>query len=254
VVWEIDDISSSKQLISYAARGQLALVRLQASHNTVAWAIGMGRNRAIAGANLAHALSGGTLSDEKLQKLDEVVAALAPRDTGHIGSLSSLAILLRGLHDRDSLAGRVPSIWSREILESPADTESEVLIHASALLGKFLAADAVDSKAPLSRAVSAVREQYRSEILQVVHQLILIGEAPPTPQNVEALIMLGTLGSYAFDIMKRRLEQALTLPLGFRVWRAIVKLVTLIKPTSPYKRELRPDSASRSVTRLRECR
>jgi hypothetical protein len=236
---DITDISSSDELISYAARAQLALVHDQASQNTVAWAIGMGRSRAIAGSNLAHALTNGSLSDEYLQKLDEVVAALAPRDMGHIGSLSSLAVLLRGLRDRESLAGRVPPIWTREILQSPADTESEVLTHASALLGTFLAAEAVDRTAPASRgAVKTVRERYQSEILQVVQQLILIGEAPPTPQNVEALIMLGTLGSYAFDIMKRRLEQALVLPLGFRVWRAIAKLVTLIKPTSPYKREL----------------
>jgi hypothetical protein len=235
---DIGDVSSSKELISYAARGQLALVRAQASHNTVAWAIGMGNTRAAAGANLANALSKGTLSDGRLQRLDQVVAALASRDRRHVGSLSSLAVLLRGLRRLDSLAGRVPPIWSQEVLQDPANTESEVLIHASALLGKFLAADAVDSKVPQSRAVSAVRDRYHSEILRVVHQLILIGEAPPTPQNVEALIMLGTLGGYAFDIMKRRLEQASTLPLGFRVWRAITKIVTLIKPGSPYRREL----------------
>ena len=50
--------------------------------------------------------------------------------------------------------------------------------------------------------------------------------------------MLGTLGSYAFDIIKRRLERALMHPLGFRVWRSIARLVKLVKPASPYKREL----------------
>jgi hypothetical protein len=237
-VGDVDDISSSKQLISYAARAQLALVRHQASQNTVAWAIGMGRTRAIAGSNLAHALTTGTLSDESLQKLDEVVTALAPRNVGHIGSLSSLAVLLRGLSDRESLAGRVPPIWTPEIWQRSADTESEVLIQASALICRFLAAEAVDKADRTSRAVNAVHERYYDEILRVVQQLILIGEAPPTPQNVEALIMLGTLGSYAFDIVRRSLEQALALPLGFRVWRAIAKLVALIKPTSPYRREL----------------
>lgn len=235
---DIGDVSSSKELISYAARGQLAVVRSLASQTTVAWAIGMGSTRAAAGANLANALSKDMLSDSKLQRLDQVVAALAPRDRSHIGSLSSLAVLLRGLRRLDSLSGRVPPIWSQEVLQSPANTESEVLIQASALLGKFLAADAVDSKVPQSKAISAVHDRYHSEILRVVHQLILIGEAPPTPQNVEALIMLGTLGGYAFDIMKRRLEQARTLPLGFRVWRAITKIVTLIKPGSPYRHEL----------------
>lgn len=235
---DIVDVSASSQLISYATRAQLALVRPQASQNTVARAIGMGRTRAIAGSNLAHALRDGTLSDESLQKLDEVVAALAPRNLGHTGALSSLAVLLRGLRDRESLTGRVPPSWTEEILQRPADTEFEVLIHGSALLSAFLAAEAVDAAAPSSRAVNAVRERYHKEILQVVHQLILIGEAPPTLQNVEALIVLGTLGRYVFDTIKRRLEQALMRPLGFRVWRVIATLVKLIKPASPYKHEL----------------
>jgi len=44
---------------------------------------------------------------------------------------------------------------------------------------------------------------------------------------VEALIMLGTLGAYAFEPIKAALDEALAQPLGFRVWRVITTLVML---------------------------
>jgi hypothetical protein len=52
--------------------------------------------------------------------------------------------------------------------------------------------------------------------------------------------MLGTLGSYAFDIMRPALEDALKHPLGFRIWRAITKLVQLSKPGNRYRPSLQP--------------
>ena len=45
----------------------------------------------------------------------------------------------------------------------------------------------------------------------------MLGYAPPTSRSVEALIMLGTLGSYAFDIMDQALDDALEGPLGFLI-------------------------------------
>jgi hypothetical protein len=232
-VHDISDISSADELIRYATRAQLALVSDAASQNTVAAAIAM------SGANLTHALNEGRLSDGNLQKLDEVVVALAPDSATHTGGLSSLAIRLRGLTDRESLSDRVPASWAREILQRPADDEVGVLTQASALVSMFLAAGRVDKADPKSRAVRAVHERYSREIGHVVDQLIIVGSSPPTARSVEALIMLGTLGSFAFDIIRPRLEYALMHPLGFRVWRAITKLVMLSKPTSRHTGDLR---------------
>jgi hypothetical protein len=236
---DIGDISSPDELIGYATRAQLALVRQEASQNTIALAIGMAGKRGAAGANLAHALRDGSLSDEKLQKLDETIVALASPNLVHTGGLSSLAIRLRGFRDRGSLSDRVPPSWAREILQQPADNEFAVLTQASALLSAFLAAESIDRADPRSRVVKVVHDRYHDEIVRVVDRLIVVGSAPPTPRNVEALIMLGTLGSYAFDIMKPLLEDALKRPLGFRVWRAITKLVMLSRATSPFARDLR---------------
>lgn len=237
--FDIGDISSANELIRYATGAQLALVPKGVSQNTVALAIGMGRKRSDAGANLARALRTGTLSDAKLQKLDEVIVALSPPNVPHAGGLSSLAIRLRGLSDRESLSDRVPASWARDLLQRPADSEVGVLTQASALLSAFLAAESIDRADPKSRAVRATHDRYYSEITHVVDQLIVVGSAPPTARSVEALIMLGTLGSYAFDIMKPVMEDALKRPLGFRVWRAITQLVKLSRPTSVYTPGLR---------------
>jgi hypothetical protein len=152
-----------------------------------------------------------------LQKLDEVIVTLAPTSTTHTGGLSSLAICLRGLRDRESLSDRVPAGWAREILQSPADDEVGVLTQASALLSAFLAANEIDKASRKSRAVRAVHDRYSKEIVHVVYQLIILGYAPPTPRSIEALIMLGTLGGYGFDTIKRALDYALAQPLGFRI-------------------------------------
>ncbi|MGE5132458.1 MAG: hypothetical protein ACM32E_06040 [Gemmatimonadota bacterium] len=231
--YDIGDISKPDELIRYAARAQIDLVRDAASQTMIAKAIGMA-NRAdtsTAGANLSHLLASGTFGDARLQKLDEVIVALAPDRNSHIGGLSSLAICLRGLTDRESLGDRVPASWTQEILRGHADDEVGVLTQASALLSAFLAAEEIDKIDPRSRAVRAVRGRYSAEIAHVVEQLIILGYAPPTPRSVEALIMLGTLGAYAFEPIRDALEEALTQPLGFRVWRVITTLVMLRRRT-----------------------
>jgi hypothetical protein len=230
---DITDIGSADELIRYAVHAQLDLLHEAASshkrtpsHNKIAQAIGMD------GGNLAHTLAGGIFADAKLQKLDEVIVALAPAGAEHTGGLSSLAICLRGLRDRESLADRVPASWAREILQGPADDEVGVLTQASALLSAFLAAEQFDRVEHTSRTVQAVHNRYFEEIVHVVDQLIILGYAPPTPRSVEALIMLGTLGGYAFEIVKNELEYALKQPLGFRVWRVITALVMLSRRAS----------------------
>jgi hypothetical protein len=229
---DIRDISSADELIRYAVRAQLDLVgeatshNKAVSHNKIAKAIGMD------GGNLAHALADGTFDDAKLQKLDETIVVLAPAGTEHTGGLSSLAICLRGLRDRESLADRVPASWAQEILQGPADDEVGVLTQASALLSAFLAAEQFDRVDHTSSTVQAVHNRYFKEIVHVVEQLIVLGYAPPTPRSIEALIVLGTLGGYAFDIVTERLEYALKRPLGFRVWRVITALVMLSRRAS----------------------
>lgn len=228
---DVRDISSPGELIRYAVRGQLALVGDVASHTTIAKAIGMARDlkTSTAGASLSRALATGNFSDAKLQKLDEVIVALAQARAMHTGGLSSLAIRVRGLRDRESLSDRVPASWAREILRKPADDEVGVLTQASALLSAFLAAEQVEKADHRSTAVRAVHERYSNEIVHVVDQLIMLGCSPPTARSIEALIILGTLGDYAFDIIKGALEYALTQPLGFRVWRVVSQLVVLSK-------------------------
>jgi hypothetical protein len=227
--YDIGDISKPDELIRYAARAQIDLVKDAASQTKIAKAIGMANSAvtSTAGANLSHLLARGTFSDVRLQKLDEVIVALAPDRDSHVGGLSSLAICLRGLTDRESLSDRVPASWAQEILQGPADDEIGVLTQASALLSAFLAAEEIDKVDPRSGAVRAVRGRYSAEIAHVVEQLIILGYAPPTPRSVEALIMLGTLGAYAFEPIRDALEEALAQPLGFRVWRVITTLVML---------------------------
>jgi len=236
------DISCADELISYAVRAQLAVVKQAASHNAIAKAIGMARDRetSTAGARLAHALAkGGSFSDRELQKLDEVVVALGPTNSAHMGGLSSLAICLRGLRDRESLSDRVPAGWAQEILQSPAEDEIGVVTQASALLSAFLAANEIDKVSSRSKAVRAVHDRYSREVVHVVYQLITLGYAPPTPRSIEALIMLGALGSYSFDVIKQALDYALAQPLGFRVWRVITTLV-MLSQRSQHARDLEP--------------
>jgi hypothetical protein len=238
---DISDISSADELIRYAVRAQLALVSDAASQTTIAKAIGMARDTttSTAGASLAHALADGTFSDAKLQKLDEVIVTLAPASATHTGGLSSLAIRLRGLRDREGLSDRVPASWTREILQRPASDEVGVLTQASALLSAFLAAEELDRVDHKSTAVRAVHERHSSEITHVVDQLIMLGCSAPTGRSLEAAIMLGALGGYAFDIVKDSLEYALRHPLGFRVWRVITALVVLSSRRASNIRDLR---------------
>ncbi|HUC25631.1 MAG TPA: hypothetical protein VMA73_23240 [Streptosporangiaceae bacterium] len=238
VLCEITDITSVNELISYAVRAQLALLEPAASGNAVALAIGMSSAANGAGANLVNALKAGTISDAKLQRLDEVAVVLEPPSLMHTGGLSTLAITLHGYRDRESLSDRVPASWAGEILQGPAESEVGLLTQGSALLAAFLAAERLEQATRAPRAVSNVHDRYYNEIKHVVEQLIILGFAPPTSRSVEALIMLGTLGNYAFDIMAPILKVSLNHPLGFRIWRVITKMVQLSKPRNPYRRSL----------------
>jgi hypothetical protein len=227
---DVTDISDPDQLVRYAAAGQLAQLlrrRSDLSHAKIAHSAGLGTKPADAGSVLSTALAG-KFTVSQLVKLDEIIGALAP-DLEHTGGLCSLDLRLAA-EARDAIRGsmfaHVPPSWSRAILKEASPSEPEVLIQASALLSAFQAAHKLDRTG--NRNVTDVLDRYRRELDLVVRRLTLISLAPPGPKNTDAQIMLGTLASYAFEPMKQELDHQLrTSPLGFRVWRAITKLVKL---------------------------
>ena len=231
----VADISSSKQLLCYATIGQLAQIHKQwgVSQEKIALGAGFGTTGRNAGAALAAALRKG-LNAQHLQKLDEIIGALDP-DLDGPGGLSSLALRLSA-EQRDrvrgsSLVAHVPPSWARKILGDPSPDEIGVLVQASVLLAAFMAVDKMN--APGGRGGGAARgasilARYGKEMESLVRRLILISVAPPTSRNYDAQILLGSLASYAFEPMRQQLETELrSSPMGFRVWRAITKLVKL---------------------------
>jgi len=226
---QITDISSARELLCYATTGQLALLKKHVpgiSQGRIALAAGFGTSTTSAGPALTTALKNGPTA-KQLEQLDEIIGALAP-DVDRTGGLCSLALRLfadhRGLGTR-SLTAHIPPSWTAKILKDPPASDVEVLIQASALLAAFVAADKMDST---GQSLGRIRDRYRDDLDHLVNRLILISVAPPTMMNHDAQILLGSLASYAFDRMRGILDYQLRYsPLGFRVWRAITKLVKL---------------------------
>jgi hypothetical protein len=227
---DVTDISAPTQLVRYAAVGQLAQLRRRRgdlSHAKVAHIAGLGTKREDAGSILSTAL-GSKLTVSQLVKLDEVIGALAP-DLEHTGGLASLDLRVtreaRGVR-AGAMFAHIPPSWSRAILKEASPSEPEVLVQASALLSACQTAQTADSAG--NRSVTDLLDRYHDELDLLVRRLALISLAPPTPNNTDALIMLGILASYAFEPMRQLLDHELrTSPLGFRVWRAITTLVKL---------------------------
>ena len=229
VVPEVTDISSDSQLLSFAAAGQLALLLRRFpgfSQGRIAYAAGLGGNPRSAGPALTTAIRQGP-TDRQLEKLDEVFGACAP-DAEGTGGLCSLALRLsaeRRGHDSPSLTARIPPGWSRGVLRESPGGETGVLVQASAMLSALMAADKMDKA---GKSVTSPRDRYPEEMDPLVRRLTLVSVAPPTSRNYDAQIMLGSLASYAFEPMREHLDTALRFsPMGFRVWRAIAKLVKL---------------------------
>jgi hypothetical protein len=231
VIQDVDDIRDADGLIRYAVAARLAYldVYYDINQSVVARATGIGEG------NLSSALSGRSrLSDAMLSRLDEAIIGLEP-DTDHGGGLSSLPIRLRGLTGRASLVARIPPSWTWEMLQDPPRTEFGVLIQSSALLSMFLGVGQTE------RGTRRVRQQYAAQISKIMEQLIPIGVAPPTPRNIDALLLLGGLGKYSFDVAKGILEGEIRKsPLGFRVWRAVTNLVQLSKDDSALVGNIKP--------------
>jgi hypothetical protein len=231
---DIPDISSMDQLLRYAAASQLEHVANQQKANygrvvltqgEIAALAGFGKGVQSAGVNLSAALRNG-LDPRRLPNLDEIIGALAA-DLDGSGGLSSLALRLSGEGDAElkrSMTARVPPSWTEKLLQDPPGGDAGVLIQASALLSAFIWAD----ESGAAGSVARIRDRYSKELGPLVKRLILISAEPPTSRNYEAQVILGILASYAFGQVQEILDYALHFPpLGFRVWRAITKLVRL---------------------------
>src|SRR5262249_5821908 len=222
---EVRDISSVAQLLSYAGIGQLAQLQRHLpdiSQGRIAHAAGLGGNPRDAGAGPPPAMGKG-LPGPQLKKPDEINGGSPPVTNG-AGGLCSLALRLsaegRG-HDTSGLTAHIPPSWARSVLLGQPATEVDVLIQASALLAKLMAADKMEKA---GRSVPSPRHRYAEEMEPLVQRLTLVSVAPPTSRNYDAQIMVGSRASYAFEPMSGNLESTLRYsPMGFRVWRAIAK-------------------------------
>jgi len=229
---DVSDISCPGQLLRYAAAGQLA--RLKTEHrflNNQLIAQGAGfaknNNKTQAGEELSRALREG-FNDKQLIGLDEIIGALGP-DLDGTGGLSSLALRLsteqRDRFEASHLTAHVPPSWTSQLLQDRPANEMEVLIQASALLSAFMATDKMDTG---GASLASVVQHYRADLELLVRRLVAVSGAPPSARNHDARVLLGLLASYAPRTMMRLLEAELKYsPLGYRVWRAITKLVTL---------------------------
>jgi hypothetical protein len=232
---EVTDISSVDQVLRYAIAAQLVPLEEQRfTHEKIAAGAGLGSRDRTAGPVLARALNGSEKDSERLtfgqlQGLDQIIGALTLNRTS-AGGLSSLALRLgperRGWARGSTLEAHIPPSWSRTVLTDSAQPAGEigVLTQASALVSEFMAAGKTDEP----RAVAAISERYSQEIDLLVRRLILVSYAPPASRSYDAQVLLGMLTAYAFEQVKNRLQVTLReKPMGFRVWPAITKLVTL---------------------------
>jgi hypothetical protein len=241
VAQEVTDISDADQLLRYAAAGQLARLldeRRFLNNGLIAQGAGFSRNKRVAGQELARAMKK-RLSAKQLIGLDEIIGALAREQDGAgkqegagkqhgLGGLSSLALRLSMERDRidvSSLIAHVPPSWTSRLLQGPPADEIGALTQASAVLAAFQATGKMDTK---GLSEDAVRDRFSEDLGRLVRRLVAVSGSPPTARNYDAQVLLGLLASYSFDSMKLLLERELKYsPLGYRVWRAITKLVTL---------------------------
>ncbi|MFF4805629.1 hypothetical protein ACFY1U_45885 [Streptomyces sp. NPDC001351] len=154
---------------------------------------------------------------ELLRELDKITATLDPA-VGRTGGVSALAVRLRRMRQPKDLTAQHPPSWTTALLSRSAEDEFDVLMQGSALL----------SMLEIPGQASRICDRHSRELKEVVARLIVIGASPPTPRNIDALILLGSIAGYAFDVVKNLLQNALeSMPLGFRVWRAVTAVLVL---------------------------
>jgi hypothetical protein len=219
VSYEIPRIQDGEALIRYAVAAQLEHLPKSVSLRKLGSVLSRDAT------NLNHGLSGRiNFTSTVLKELDEAIDT-ATTDHDHAVGLAQFAVRMRGLQNRESLNASIPPAWTAgergEDGEFATD-ELHILADASTQLRHFLTAQ------KLGIGSERVRSDARKKITGLVDRLILIAGAPPTPRNVEAQILLGSLARFAFEITLERLEASLRgSPLGFRTWRSLTKLMLL---------------------------
>jgi hypothetical protein len=213
----VTQIQDDEQLLRYAAAAQIA--KLPISQRNLSNRAGMLSSR------MSEALHGKKIfTEQQLKDLDLVIGVLDP---GAIrgGGLASFAAKLRA---NTSVSAHVPSTWTPELLEVPElSAQDSGMAVFSLLQGSALLA-ASQTAGDLLRS-----SEYRAAFDKVVNQLLLVGLSPPTARSVEALLMIGNLARYGFAQIDARLGEALSEPLGFRVWRAFTTIVRLSRTEPP---------------------
>jgi hypothetical protein len=228
----VGDIGSADELLRYALAGKLELLRIRGfNQGEIALGAGLSLNGGVrsAGSAISRLLQFGP-SSKDLLGLDEIIGTLNP-DLDDAGTLTSLALRLStgrpGSIESSPLAARVPPSWTRKILADQPGDEIGVLLQASAVLTEFIAADKVGAA-----NVGTIQRRYRDELELLVRRLIRISVAPPTSRNLDAQILLGMLGRFALQPTMDRLDRQVRFsPMGFRVWRSITKLVSVVEGT-----------------------
>jgi hypothetical protein len=225
---KIPRIEDGLELVRYAGLAQIARLRRDgiATQEELAHLAGSTNSHVTKSFN--GTIKGGP-TNELQRKLDQVILLLDQKLAAN-GGLSALSVRLRRSRDKLDLTARIPPSWIADLLSRPAANEVGVLMQGSALLSMFQTAPA--------RAADVVRGQ-RDTIDLMIDRLIYIGASPPTPRNVDALLLLGSLARYAFDVVRPGIEKVLTQePLGFRVWRAITSIVVLTEEGQPSHSDL----------------
>lgn len=229
---EVRNIGSADELLRYAAAGQLARLQRDRSfldNGLIGQGAEFAKPKPGAGRELARALKDG-FSAKQLIGLDEVIGALAT-NLENTGGLASLFLRLSMEQpekiNATNLIAHVPPSWTSRLLQDPPADEIGALTQASAVLSAFQATSNMDTKGR-HQSEDSVRDRYKEDLPRLVRRLVAVSGAPPTARNYDAQVLLGLLASYSFDSIKVLLEKELRYsPLGYRVWRAITKLVTL---------------------------
>ncbi|MEU1242802.1 hypothetical protein ABZ388_20825 [Micromonospora parva] len=154
-----------------------------------------------------------------LQALDTVILGRAPQ-LSRAGGLAAFAARLSGVRSGQNVEATISPFYQPFVLAIRNPPPIILLLQATILLAEF--------EEP-GRPPSDVRNVHRETLAHVVDGLIQIGSLAPTPSSVDALILLGSISRYAFDLVEKRLDRALRTPLGFRVWRALAAVVLAIK-------------------------
>ncbi|WP_328442759.1 hypothetical protein [Amycolatopsis sp. NBC_00438] len=225
---EISSIEDANQLLYYAVTAQLERVKRRGyTQERIAASMEKWKSNSNFGRRLKEP------PDEMLEMLDRRLMAIEPK-LDRTGGLLALAARLRRVGNLQALEAGIPPAWWQRKIDRPMVTEMNVLETGAALLSKMRT---------VPDNAMQVRDRNKEKLQEVVTRLILIGAAPPTPDNVEALMLLGRIAGAegTFEMVEKILENALSNhPLGFRVWRAVTTVVMINNANANAEEVIKP--------------